>query len=284
METPNTRRVIEVRQRDRRADRAAAEGRSVPRKLSDYPHVPRVYHDVARRLSSPARMGPPVCDELMALVQHLFTRGRGGRGASSRPASRPLRAEDIARAEHRPLDQIEPILDRLTDEKRLSSAAAAARRESVPVYRLLPIVPGIFEMMLVSSHARVADRVASPIHRAVRVAVRNRLFARLSAEASDAVGALSAGRQGDRRPSDGAAHRQTRSGARPVRGIRRRAIANAAWRCRLSAAAAASRWATAWSWAPGPSAASRTGRCGKSPATMPSRSSARPNRTGWSTG
>ena len=53
---------------------------------------------------------------------------------------------ESARAEHRPLEQIEPILDRLANEKRIvaSSGPAEDRR-----YRLLPIMPGIFEMMLI---------------------------------------------------------------------------------------------------------------------------------------
>ena len=148
METPSGRRVIEV------------QGRIVgpteprlkvvrPRKLSDYPHVPGVYRDVARQLASPARMGPPVCDELMALVQHLFSDEEAGvvrhLGLLSGRS-----AADLARAEHRPVDQIQPILDRLSDEKRVIVRSGGHKEGTAPVYRLLPIVPGIFEMMLIS--------------------------------------------------------------------------------------------------------------------------------------
>ena len=116
-----------------------------PRKLSDYPHVPAVYRDVARRLSSPLMIGPPICDELMAFVQHLFTEEEAGvvrhlslltgRGAA-----------DLARAERRPLDQIQPILDRLDHEKPVLIRSGPPERRR---YRLLPIVPGIFEIMLI---------------------------------------------------------------------------------------------------------------------------------------
>ena len=148
METPSGRRVIEV------------QGRVVgpteprlkvlrPRKLSDYPHVPGVYHDVARQLSSPARMGPPVCDELMALVQHVFSEEEAGVVRHLGLLSGRSAAE-LARAEHRPIDQVQPILDRLSNEKRVVVRSGGRKEGTAPVYRLLPIVPGIFEMMLIS--------------------------------------------------------------------------------------------------------------------------------------
>lgn len=115
------------------------------RKLSDYPHLSAAYRDVASLLSSPLRIGPPICDELIALVQHLFTEEEAavvrhlglitGRSVSG-----------LARAEHRPIEQIVPILDRLSEEKRI---IARSGPEGDYRYRLLPIVPGIFEMMLV---------------------------------------------------------------------------------------------------------------------------------------
>ena len=79
------------------------------RKLSDYPHVAAVYLDVARCLASPLRMGPPICDELMAVVQHLFTEEEAG-VVRHLGLYKGRRAADVARAEHRPLEQVEPIL------------------------------------------------------------------------------------------------------------------------------------------------------------------------------
>jgi Pyruvate/2-oxoacid:ferredoxin oxidoreductase delta subunit len=117
-----------------------------PTKLSDYPHVPRVYHDVATRLSSPLRMGPPICDELIELVRHLFTEEEAA-VVRHLGLLRGTLARDIARAERRPVDQVQPILDRLTNEKRIITAAG---KEAETRYRLLPIMPGIFEMMLIS--------------------------------------------------------------------------------------------------------------------------------------
>ncbi len=120
-----------------------------PRRLSDYPHLPEVYRDVAQRLSSPLLAGPPICDELIALVQHLFTEEEAG-------VVRHLGlltgrdAAALARDEHRPLDQIEPILDRLNREKRLIVSTGGGTTGKPCRYRLMPIVPGMFEMMLVS--------------------------------------------------------------------------------------------------------------------------------------
>ena len=106
-------------------------------------------------------MGPPICDELMALVQHLLTEEEAGVVAAFGALSGSQAAE-LARAEHRPLEQIEPILDRLS--QRNASSPAAEEKGTGPIcrngphgastsrryrYRLLPIMPGIFEMMLV---------------------------------------------------------------------------------------------------------------------------------------
>ena len=43
------------------------------RALADDPNVSQAHRDVARRLSSPVLMGPPLCDELVALVEHLYS-------------------------------------------------------------------------------------------------------------------------------------------------------------------------------------------------------------------
>ena len=71
------RRVIEVRQQ--------IIGPTEPRRKTvrptrpgDYPHVPRAHLDLARKLASPLLMGPPLCDELVAFVEHLVTEEEAG--------------------------------------------------------------------------------------------------------------------------------------------------------------------------------------------------------------
>ena len=77
MSTERRRRVIEVRERI--VGPTEPRLKTVrPRRLSDYPRLPAVYRDLARRLAGPLLMGPPICDELIALVAHLFTEEEAG--------------------------------------------------------------------------------------------------------------------------------------------------------------------------------------------------------------
>jgi electron transport complex protein RnfB len=128
-----------------------------PRKAGDYPGVPKAYLDVAQKLSSPILMGPPLCDELLAFVQHLFTEEEAG-AARHLHLYRGRTALQVARAEHRPLEQVEPILRRLAVELH---AIVGSGPEGNRRYRLPPIMPGIFEMVLFSE----SPDALSPWHR-----------------------------------------------------------------------------------------------------------------------
>ncbi len=156
MPDPVSRRVIEVRQEI--LGPSAARHKAVrPKTLRDFPGVSPAHLEMARRLASPLLTGPPLCDELVAFVQHLFTEEEAA-------VVRHLgflfgrSAEDLAKAEHRPLDQIAPILDRLAVRKR---AIAASGRPGKTKYRLMPIMPGIFEMVLIGE----SPETLSPWHR-----------------------------------------------------------------------------------------------------------------------
>lgn len=130
---------------------------AVPRRWSDYPHVPAVYLDVAENYSSPILMGPPLCDELIALVEHLFTEEEAS-AVRHLGLLKGRTAADVARAEHRPVDQVAPLLDHLAEELRvIASSGPEANRQ----YRLLPLVPGVFEMVLITETAETM----SPWHR-----------------------------------------------------------------------------------------------------------------------
>jgi Pyruvate/2-oxoacid:ferredoxin oxidoreductase delta subunit len=115
------------------------------RKASDFPNVPAVYLEIARKLSNPWLLGPPISDELVALVRHVFTEEEANLVRHLKVIGKRS-ADDLARLAHRPLDAIEPILHRLSVEKRCIAAqgSGAARR-----YSILPIFPGIFEMALI---------------------------------------------------------------------------------------------------------------------------------------
>ena len=118
------------------------------RKPADYPHVPQAQLDVARRLSNPVIMGPPLCDELIALVRHVFTEEEADIARHLRTL-RGKTAEQVARAAHRPVDAVRPILVRLGTEKRAIAATGPDERR---LYRLAPLVPGMFEMILIGQN------------------------------------------------------------------------------------------------------------------------------------
>jgi len=129
----------------------------VPKRIGDYPAVPTVYLEVAQRYSSPVLVGPPICDELIALMEHLFTEEEASvvrhlgllKGRS---------AAEVAKAEHRPVDEIAPVLHRLAEERRV---IASSGPEDDRRYYMLPLVPGMFEMILITETAETM----SPWHR-----------------------------------------------------------------------------------------------------------------------
>jgi len=89
--------------------------------------------------------GPPLCDDLVAFVRHAFTEEEAGVARHLGPY-RGKTAEQLARAERRPINQIEAILFELSFVKR---AIAAGGPDWAKKYTLMPIMPGIFEMVLI---------------------------------------------------------------------------------------------------------------------------------------
>jgi Pyruvate/2-oxoacid:ferredoxin oxidoreductase delta subunit len=143
MTTP-ARRVIEVQQQLLVPD-APRPQRVRPRRPSDYPHLSAAYLELAGKLSSPLLMGPPLCDELIAFVAHAFSEEEAG-VARHLGLIAGRSAAALARAEHRPREQVEPLLRRLAEEKRVIVSSGPQGNER---YRLLPIMPGMFEMVLI---------------------------------------------------------------------------------------------------------------------------------------
>ena len=129
-------------------------------------------------------------------------------------------AAGLARAEHRPLDQVEPILQRLSEEKRVIVAQRLEGEEPLPAHAAHA---GHVRDGLGPPVAGFADRLAPPLRRVVRGPLRDRLHGGLS-RADDALGAVPAGGQGHRGPSPGAAGGPVGSGPGPVRRLRRRAV------------------------------------------------------------
>jgi len=113
--------------------------------VGGYPSVSRAHMDLVRTYSSPALLGPPVCEELVALVEHMYTEEEAEVARHLKPW-RPRTASSLARASGRPLQEVREILHRLAHEKYVLFSLGTGDKER---FGLLPIVPGTFEHVLV---------------------------------------------------------------------------------------------------------------------------------------
>jgi len=141
--TPGHSRVIQIQ--DGIVGPREPRLRSVkPKKISDYPGVPAPYLAVAKMYSSPLLMGPPLCDELVALVEHIYTEEEASliRHLRAFPGKT---AAAVAAASHRPVEEVRPILERLAFEKFVLFSSDTGDKER---YYLLPLMPGAFEAVL----------------------------------------------------------------------------------------------------------------------------------------
>ncbi len=110
----------------------------------DYPDMPKVYLDVARNYSSKSLAGPPICDELIALVQHMYTEEEATLVRHIKPISaKSLKV--IAKAAHRPIHEVAAILDPLSEEKGVLWRFGEGNNKR---YSIMPLVPGTIESVL----------------------------------------------------------------------------------------------------------------------------------------
>ncbi|MFH1149199.1 MAG: 4Fe-4S dicluster domain-containing protein [Actinomycetota bacterium] len=124
-----------------------------------YQGVSRAHTEVARHYSSPFLMGPPVCDELMALVEHMYTEEQADVVRHLKPW-RPRTLRSLARVSGRSVEEAGEVMKEIAHEKYLVLAYGKdwGPRE---LFLLLPIVPGTFESALIRASA---DSV-TPWHR-----------------------------------------------------------------------------------------------------------------------
>ena len=113
--------------------------------VNDYPGVSKAHLEVAQ-LYADKRLGGgvPICDESIALIQHIFTEEEAMVMRHFKPGT-PQTAQSLAEAEHLPIEKINRILYSIAEEKhvilRLGEGEAA-------VYMVIPILPGAFEFVL----------------------------------------------------------------------------------------------------------------------------------------
>ncbi len=119
------------------------------RTIREYAELPAAYRKIAGNYATPLLIGPPLCDELMALILHMYTEDEA---RLAQHVTNPLgiSAREIAHKEHLPVGQVTTILDRLISEKGILLSLG---RGSGKYYCLIPLVPGAFEMSLVHCDA-----------------------------------------------------------------------------------------------------------------------------------
>lgn len=117
--------------------------------VGDYPGVSGAHLAVAKNYSSPLLQGPPLCDELLALVEHMFT----DEEADIVQHLKPLRFKNsagLAATTGRPRGEVETVLKRLALDKHVILSFGKEGRER---YLIMPIVPGTFELTLMRTSA-----------------------------------------------------------------------------------------------------------------------------------
>lgn len=131
--------------------------RAAARKTGDYPGVSRAHLEVAKSYSSPLLLGPPLSDEFIALIEHMYTEEEAEVVRHIRPW-RLKGAGAIAAATGRPLEEVGEILHRLAHEKYVLISFGKGDKER---FAIMPIVPGTFEHVMV----RKSPDSVTPWHR-----------------------------------------------------------------------------------------------------------------------
>jgi hypothetical protein len=80
------------------------------RDIGDYPGVSQAHMAVAKNYSSILLIGPPMCDELVSMIEHMFTEEEAEVAHCLKPW-RPMTAKKLATAAGRPLQEVEAMLD-----------------------------------------------------------------------------------------------------------------------------------------------------------------------------
>lgn len=131
---------------------------------NDYPGVSQAHLDVAEVYSNRRLAGPPLCDELVALMVHTFTEEEASIARHIGPRATET-AESVAAAAHRPVEEVREILERLANEKRILMSGGTTEKK----YSNLPLTAGSFEMVLMRTsldtltewHRRFAELFAA---------------------------------------------------------------------------------------------------------------------------
>ncbi len=111
------------------------------KKIGDYPGIPAVYLETAKNHSSPVMSNPPICDELIALVQHMYTEEEASLARHIKTLKK-LTAAELAKLENRPVEEVRKIMERLANEKHILASFGTGNDKR---YGIMPMAPGTFE-------------------------------------------------------------------------------------------------------------------------------------------
>ncbi|MBN1663498.1 MAG: 4Fe-4S binding protein [Deltaproteobacteria bacterium] len=115
------------------------------RTVDDYPSVAKAHLEVAEIYADRKMAGGiPICDESIALMQHMFTEEEASVMRYLKGGKRET-AASIAAAEHRPVEEVRPLLDKLADDKRIIISFGKGDEK---MYMSIPLLPGAFEFIL----------------------------------------------------------------------------------------------------------------------------------------
>ena len=113
------------------------------KETGDFPTVSRPYLEIARHYASPLLMGPPICDELIALVQHMFTEEEALLVQHLKPFKRKTAAA-LAKIENISVEQVQSTLERMANEKHILMSFGSTGNK---YYMIMPLVGGTFELV-----------------------------------------------------------------------------------------------------------------------------------------
>ncbi len=115
----------------------------VPRSADDFPQSSLAHRALAEKLSSPLYLGPPICDEFMALLEHVFSEDEAEL-VRHLTVLKGTSAKAVAKKAHQDENSVRRVLDAAAERRCIwHEGDGDARR-----YKALPLMPGLFEILM----------------------------------------------------------------------------------------------------------------------------------------
>jgi electron transport complex protein RnfB len=128
----------------------ARRGTDPARSSDGYAEISRAHMAVVGNYANPILLGPPVCDELVALIVHMYSEEEADVMQYIKPW-RVRSAKGLAKQCGRPLEEVKQILQRLAYEKCTLITFTIGNEDR---YLMLPIFPGTFDILFIGAEPR----------------------------------------------------------------------------------------------------------------------------------